>query len=106
AGQSPLAARRVARKLERLSQFAGEVLDELPGDAAGAGAASGGPGERLDAQRILLDAQPEMRGIGLDHREIFVLAAIVEAEPQSEAIRQRDLLLHRFRRVDRGGALV
>ena len=28
-----------------------------------------------------------MRGIGVDHLQIFVLAAIVEAEPQPEAIR-------------------
>ena len=32
--------------------------------------------------------------------------AVVEAEPQAEAVRQRDLLLHRLGRVDGGRALV
>ena len=47
-----------------------------------------------------------MRDIAGDHRQELVLAAIVEAEPEAEAVRQRHLLLHRLRRVDGGRALV
>ena len=48
------------------------------------------------AQRVGVDLQPEMGDIAVDHREIFVLAAFVEAEPEAEAVRQRDLLLDRL----------
>ena len=51
-----------------------------------------------------LDA--EMAAIALDHREVFVLAAAVEAEPEAEAVGQRDLFLDRFAGIDRGRALV
>ena len=47
-----------------------------------------------------------MGDVAAHHLEIFVLAAFVEAEPQAEAVRQRDLLLDRLVRVDRGRALV
>ncbi len=36
-------------------------------------------------------------GVAFDHGEERVLVGIVEAEPQAEAIRQRDLLLDGFR---------
>src|ERR1700687_3175400 len=79
--------------LKRLSQAPGEVLDILPGDAARAAAAPERPGERLFLQNAVLDVQAVMPGIGPHHVEILVLAAIVEADPQPEAIRQRELLL-------------
>ncbi len=47
-----------------------------------------------------------MLGVAAHHGEIVVLAAIVEAEPQAEAVGQRHLLLDRFARIDRGRALV
>ena len=47
-----------------------------------------------------------MLGIAAHHVEIVVLAAIVEADPQPEAVRQRDLLLDRLGGVDGGRALV
>ena len=43
-----------------------------------------------------LDLELEVSGIALDHLEIFVLRAIVETEPQAEAVGQRDFLLHGF----------
>ena len=47
-----------------------------------------------------------MLGIAAHHVEIIVLAAIVEADPQPEAVRQRQLLLDRLAGIDRGRALV
>ena len=47
-----------------------------------------------------------MGGVAEDHVEIFVLAAAMEAEPQAEAVRQRDLLFDCFPRIDRCRALV
>ena len=49
--------------------------------------------------------RPKWR-VAADHGEILILAAVVEAEPEPEPVRQRDLLLDRLRRVDRGRALV
>ena len=42
------------------------------------------------------DLQAVMLGIAAHHVEIIVLAAIVEADPKTEAVRQRDLLLDRL----------
>ena len=47
-----------------------------------------------------------MAAIALHHREILVLAAAMEAEPEAEPVGKRNLLLDRFARIDRGGALV
>src|ERR1700757_4614878 len=47
-----------------------------------------------------------MAAIASHHGEILVLAAAVEAEPKTKTVGQRDLLLDRFARVDRGRALV
>ena len=52
------------------------------------------------------DLEAEMARIAVHHRKIFVLAAIVETQPQAEAVRQRNLFLHRFAGIDRGGALI
>gem|GEM_PF-2592873 len=82
------------------------VLDELPGRAAGAGAARGRPFERLGTQTLRLVVEAEMRSVAVDHVEILVLAALVEAKPQAEAVGQGDLLLHGLTRVDGRRALV
>ena len=42
-----------------------------------------------------------MACVTANHREIFVLRTLVEAEPQAESVRQRDLLLDRLARIDR-----
>ena len=47
-----------------------------------------------------------MADIAVDHRQVFVLAAAVEAEPEAEAIRQRHLLLDRLAGIDARRALV
>ena len=47
-----------------------------------------------------------MLRVALDHREIVVLAAMVEAEPQAEAVGQRHFLLDRLARIDGARALV
>jgi len=43
-----------------------------------------------------------MRDITVDHGQIFVLAAAVEAEPKPKPIGQRYLFLDRFAWIDRG----
>src|SRR5689334_22558228 len=82
-----------------------KILHELPGDAAGARAARGRPFERVMAQRLGVGRNAEMRHVALDHGEELVLAAAVEAEPQAEAVGQRDLLLDGLARIDCGRAL-
>ena len=52
------------------------------------------------------DGEPEGSAVAADHREVVVLVAGVEAEPEAEAVGQRDLLLDRLGRVDGGRALV
>ena len=47
-----------------------------------------------------------MLGVAVHHREVVVLAAVVEAEPQAEAVGQRHLLLDRLAGIDGGRALV
>ena len=47
-----------------------------------------------------------MRGIAVHHAEEHLLVAIVEADPEAEPVRERDLLLDRLGRVDRRRALV
>ena len=85
---------------------AGEILGELPGGAARARAARRRPLQRVALERLLRRGQAEKLGVAVDHREIIVLAAMVEAEPQAEAIRQRHFLFDRFARIDRARALV
>src|SRR5690242_5657595 len=83
-----------------------QFLRELPGDAAGAGAAGGRPFERLALQLLVGDLDAEMAAIAAHHCEILVLAAAMESEPETETIRQRDLLLNGLARIDGGRALV
>src|SRR5213594_2584127 len=72
-----------------------EVARELVGDAPRARAALQRPHERLLARRgdggfiDTEEAQP-LR----DDRQVLVLAERIEAQPQAEALGQRDLFLH------------
>ena len=50
--------------------------------------------------------RPMPAGVAVDHGEEGRLVAVVEAEPEAEAVGERDLLLGRLGRVDRGRALV
>src|SRR6185312_13662047 len=77
--------------LQRHAEAAGEILDELPGDAAGARAARRRPFQRVAMQIVGLGLDAVMADVAVDHRQIFVLAAAVEAEPEAEAVRQRHL---------------
>ncbi len=72
--------------------------DRLPRDSAQASASA----RKLASS----NAQAVMAGIAAHHLEIIVLAAIVEADPQPEAVRQRELLLDRLAGIDGGRALV
>src|SRR5688572_32979374 len=87
-----------------VAEAAGEVLAELPGDAAGAGAARHRPVVGLGAQLGLIDLDADGVDIALYDREISFLVAIVAADPQAEAVAQGDFLLDGLGRVDRGGA--
>src|SRR5262245_57346393 len=57
----------LASSLQLLTQPAGEVLDVLPGGAAGAGAARRRPFQRIAAQFLRRHLQPEMADIAVDH---------------------------------------
>ena len=57
--------------------------------------------------RVLLAAgQGQGLGVAGDHGEKGVLVAGMEADPQAEAVGQRDLLLDRLAGMNRGRALV
>ena len=84
----------------------GEILDVLPGDAARARAARDRPFAGLGAELLRRMVEPVALGIAVDHREVGLLVAGVEAEPQAEPVGERDLLLDRLARIDRGRALV
>src|ERR1700692_3079023 len=83
-----------------------QFLRELPGDAPRARAACGRPFQRFTLELFFGKLDAEMAAITLHHREILILAAAVKAEPQSEAVRERDLLLDRLAGIDRGRTLV
>src|SRR5690606_4119471 len=80
------------RRGQRLSQPPGDVLNELPCHAPRARAAGGGPFEGRVLHLGARHVEAEIVGIAVDHREIVFLRALVEAEPETEAIRQRYLL--------------
>ena len=92
--------------LQPLAEPASEILGELPGDAARARAPCHAPLQRVAHQLVVLDLELVVGRIAAHHVQVLVLAAVVEAEPEAEAVRQRHLLLHRLRRVDGGRALV
>ena len=62
--------------------------------------------EDFGLQLVLRIIEAEMLCIALDHREIGLLVASMKAEPETEAIGERDLFLDRLARIDRAGALV
>src|SRR3984885_13527486 len=95
-----------APRLERLAQPAGEILNELPGRAAGARAARRRPFERLAFKLSGWRVEAEVLGVAMDHGEVIVLAAMMEAEPEAEPVGERHFLLDRFARIDGGRALV
>src|SRR5437868_15044326 len=78
----------------------GVVARELVGHAAAARAALERPHQRLRSRgldRLGLDTE---RGEPLgDDRQVLVLAERIEADPEAEALRQRDLLLDHLARV-------
>ena len=47
-----------------------------------------------------------MLGVAMNHREIVVLTAMVEAEPEAKPVGQRHFLLDRFAGIDSARALV
>src|SRR4051812_21728562 len=78
----------------------------MPGDPPPTPPPSSCPFERAGAQLFVPDFQSVMLHIAPHHREVVVLAAVVEPQPQAEAVREGHLLLDRLMRADRGGALV
>src|SRR3954468_19585784 len=88
------------------SQASRQFLGELPGDAAGTRAAGGRPFQRFAFEFGICELDPEMLAIAFHHGEVFILAAAMKAEPQAEAVGQRDFFLDRLAGIDRGGALV
>ena len=95
-----------ALRLERLAEPPGEILDELPGRAPGARAARRRPFERFGFELARRRLEAEMPGVTVDHGEVIVLAAMVEAEPEAEPVGERHLLLDRLARIDGASALV
>src|SRR5947208_3212397 len=84
----------------------GEVLHILPGDAARTRTTRRRPFERLALELLALERDAVVADVALHHGEVFVLAAAMEAKPEAEAIRQRDLFLDRLAGIDRGCALI
>ena len=87
-------------------QPASQILDILPGDTSRPRAARPFPFERFRPQEVRIDVEPQSRDIAVYHVEIIILRAIVEADPQAEAVAERYLLLHRLAGIDRGRAFV
>ena len=69
----------------------------MPGDAARAGAAALGPFQRF----AFAPGQAEFIAIAADDGQIVVLAAIVEADGQAEAVGQGQAVIHGIARIDR-----
>src|SRR5215469_2911725 len=95
-----------ARSAERLAEPTGEVLDVLPGDAAGARAAGDRPFACLSFQLFGRNIEPEMFGIAAHDGLVGLLIEAMETKPKAEAVRHRNPLLDRFRRVDGSRTLV
>lgn len=72
--------------LHRTPHAPRQILDELEGHAARAAAARGGPFQRLPMQALAVHLEAEMGGIGVDHAEIIILAAFMDAKPEPETI--------------------
>src|SRR4051812_27074967 len=67
--------------VETFPQTAGQVLDELPSDAAGTAASCHRPLDRLSLDLLRWDFQPIAVGVTFDHREEGLLVAVVESQP-------------------------
>src|SRR5690606_10807940 len=102
AGWFARATARRASEAEADTPPAGEILDELPCHAARDGAAGLAPLDGLGAEILVGNPDAVRVAIAADHCQVLVLAARMEAEPEAEAIRERDLLLGRLRGVDGG----
>src|SRR6202789_1172302 len=98
--------RSAARGAGGFAGPAGEILNELPGRAAGARAARRRPFERLAFKLSGWRVEAEVLGVAMDHGEGIVLAAMMEPKPEAEPVGQRLLLLYRFAGIDGGRALV
>src|SRR5690606_27008228 len=83
-----------------------EIGDELPGHPPGTRAARLLPLDGLGAQGLVVDLDPVGVAVATDHGEEIFLAAGMEAEPETEPVGERDLLLDGLARVDAGLALV
>jgi hypothetical protein len=92
--------------LHRLAQSAGEILDILPGGAAGPRAPRERPFERLAFDFFARWSKTEMLRVAMDHRKIIVLRTGMKTEPKPKTVGKRDLFLNRVVRVDRGSAFV
>ena len=66
----------------------GEVLHELPGHSARAGAPGHAPLDGFGVQGLALHGEAEMVGIAFDHGEERRLVAGMEAEPETETVRE------------------
>src|SRR5262245_6703973 len=77
---------RAASVLDLLPQPPGEVLDKLPGDAAGARAPGHRPFHGLGPQRLVRHGEAITLRVALDDGEVGVLVAVVEAEPEAESV--------------------
>src|SRR6476620_912981 len=77
-----------------------QFLRELAGDAPRTRAAGGRPFQRLAFKLGFRKLDAEMAAIALHHREVFVLAAAVKAEPQAEPVRERHFLFYRLAGID------
>src|SRR5262249_8575172 len=92
--------------LDPLAEPPGEVLDILPRDAPRAGAAGDRPLVGFSLELLVGHVETVAPRIALDDRVVGLLVAIVEAEPEAEAVGERDLFPDRLAGVDGGRALV
>src|SRR5271168_4174553 len=102
----PRREKRDCRSVETHPEATGQILDILPGDPARARAAGDRPFVRLLVELCGRQRQAVARGVAFDHREVGILVAVVKAEPEAEAIGERDLFLDGLVRVNRGRTLV
>src|SRR5687768_8680145 len=82
-GRSSVTSSAKISAFDGLAEPAGEILDELPGDAARTRAAGHLPLDCLAPQLFGLDRQFEGLGIAFDDREESVLIAIVKTDPEA-----------------------
>src|SRR6185295_15718136 len=86
--------------LNGLAHLAGQVAHELNSDAARSGPAGLGPFDGAGGEGVVVDLETVSLAVAVDHAEVGRLVAIVKAQPQAEAVGQRDLLFDRLAGVD------